>query len=146
MGDGFSPQTTAVRFNNGATDRQSHPDALRVGRKEGFSGTSEGFPIHSLPRVRHRQTYIASSGRRIAVGEPANLTLIDLDGEWTAGEHGWESRSENSCFTGRRLRGRVLLTMAAGAVVYRERAFSVVAICVSICGICALAVSYCDCA
>ena len=64
---------------------------------------------------------------RIATGEPANLTLVDLDGEWVAGEHGWESRSENCCFAGRRLRGRVLLTVAAGAVVYRERAFSVVA-------------------
>ena len=63
----------------------------------------------------------------IATGKPANLTLIDLDAEWTAGEHGWESRSENCCFAGRRLRGRVLLTVAAGAVVYRERAFSVVA-------------------
>jgi dihydroorotase len=63
---------------------------------------------------------------RIAVGEPANLTLIDLDAEWVAGERGWESRSENCCFAGRALRGRVLLTLAAGAVVYRERAFTVV--------------------
>jgi dihydroorotase len=63
----------------------------------------------------------------IANGKSANLTLIDLDAEWVAGEHGWESRSENCCFAGRRLRGRVLLTVAAGAVVYRERAFSVVA-------------------
>jgi dihydroorotase len=64
---------------------------------------------------------------RIAPAETANLTLIDLDAEWIAGEHGWESRSENCCFAGRRLNGRVLLTVAAGAVVYRERAFSVVA-------------------
>jgi dihydroorotase len=63
---------------------------------------------------------------RIAVGAPANLTLIDLDAEWVAGERGWESRSENCCFAGRPLRGRVLLTLAAGAVVYRERAFTVV--------------------
>jgi dihydroorotase len=63
----------------------------------------------------------------IAKGEPANLTLIDLNAEWIAGEHGWESRSENCCFAGRKLNGRVLLTVAAGAVVYRERAFSVVA-------------------
>jgi dihydroorotase len=62
----------------------------------------------------------------IATGNPANLTLVDLDREFLAGEHGWESRSENCCFAGRRLRGRVLLTAAAGAVVYRERAFSVV--------------------
>ncbi|HEY2536245.1 MAG TPA: dihydroorotase [Solirubrobacteraceae bacterium] len=63
----------------------------------------------------------------IAVGEPANLTLVDLEAEFLAGERGWESRSENCCFAGRRLRGRVLLTVAAGAIVYRERAFSVVA-------------------
>jgi dihydroorotase len=63
----------------------------------------------------------------IATGQPANLTLVDLDARWVAGEHGWESRSENCCFAGRRLQGRVLLTAAAGAVVYRERAFSVVA-------------------
>jgi dihydroorotase len=63
---------------------------------------------------------------KIAVGEPANVTLIDLDAEYVAGERGWESRSENCCFAGRRLHGRVLLTVASGAVVYRARAFSVV--------------------
>lgn len=63
---------------------------------------------------------------RIAIDEPANLTLLDLESEWVAGEHGWESRSENCCFAGRRLRGRVLLTLAAGGVAFRERAFSVV--------------------
>jgi dihydroorotase len=62
----------------------------------------------------------------IAPGEPANLTMLDLDAEFVAGERGWESRSENCCFAGRTLRGKVLLTVAGGAVVYRERAFSVV--------------------
>jgi dihydroorotase len=58
---------------------------------------------------------------RVAVGEAANLVLVDLDAEWVVGESGYESRSENSCFAGRTLRGRVLLTLAAGAVAYRER-------------------------
>ncbi len=60
----------------------------------------------------------------IAAGERANLTLLDLDASWIAGEHGWESRSENCCFAGRQLRGRVLLTLAAGALAYRERTLS----------------------
>ncbi len=64
---------------------------------------------------------------RIATGEPANMALIDLEAEWTAGEHGWESRSESCCFAGRRLRGRVLLTLAAGAVAYRATARAAVA-------------------
>ena len=63
----------------------------------------------------------------IAVGEPANATLVDLDATWVAGEHGWESRSENCCFAGRALTGRVLLTIAQGAVVYRERTFAMAA-------------------
>jgi dihydroorotase len=64
---------------------------------------------------------------RIAPGERANAALVDLDAEWVAGEHGWESRSDNCCFAGRRLQGRVLMTLAAGAVAYRERSFAVVA-------------------
>jgi dihydroorotase len=62
----------------------------------------------------------------IALEEPANLTLVDLDAEWIAGERGWESRSDNCCFAGRKLQGRVVLTLSTGAIAYRERAFSVV--------------------
>ncbi len=62
----------------------------------------------------------------IVVGERASVTLIDLDAEWVAGEHGWESRSENCCFAGRRLRGRVLLTLAAGRLAHRDRTPSTV--------------------
>jgi dihydroorotase len=62
----------------------------------------------------------------IAVGEPANMALVDLDADWIAGEHGWESRSENCCFAGRRLRGRVLATLAAGAVAHRDRSLAMV--------------------
>ncbi len=61
---------------------------------------------------------------QIEVGRRADLALVDLDAEWTVGEDGYESRSENSCFAGRRLRGRVLLTIAAGSVAYRQRAFA----------------------
>jgi dihydroorotase len=63
---------------------------------------------------------------RIAVGEPANLTLVDLACEWIAGEHGWESRSENCCFAGQPLAGRVLLTIAAGSLAFRARALAAV--------------------
>jgi dihydroorotase len=62
----------------------------------------------------------------IRVGEGANFCLVDLDDEYEVGEAGYESRSENCCFAGRRLRGRVLATVAAGAVAYRRRTLSVV--------------------
>ena len=63
---------------------------------------------------------------RVQVGEEANLVLVDLDAQWEVGEDGYESRSQNCCFAGQHVRGRVLLTIAAGAVAYRERAFAVV--------------------
>jgi dihydroorotase len=61
----------------------------------------------------------------LAIGAPADLCLVDLDSSWTVGEHGYESRSDNSCFAGRELRGRVLMTVAQGAVAYRDRSFAI---------------------
>jgi dihydroorotase len=65
---------------------------------------------------------------RIAPGEPANVCLVDLDAEWEVGEAGYESRSANCAFAGRRLTGRVRMTIAAGAVAYRERTFALGAV------------------
>lgn len=60
----------------------------------------------------------------LAPGSEANLVLFDPAAEWEAGADGWESRSGNSCFAGRQLTGRVLMTVAAGAVAYRQRSFA----------------------
>ncbi len=56
----------------------------------------------------------------IAVGEPANLCLVDLQARYQVGADGYVSRSANSAFHGRTLAGRVLLTLAAGSVAYRR--------------------------
>ncbi|MEX0993630.1 MAG: dihydroorotase [Solirubrobacterales bacterium] len=61
----------------------------------------------------------------LAQGAPANLCLIDLESSWTVGESGYESRSSNSCFAGRSLQGKVLMTLASGSVAFRERSFSI---------------------
>ena len=76
---------------------------------------SEGAALMGLPLPR------------IAVGRRAELCLLDLGATWQVGEAGYESRAENCCFAGRELRGRVLATVAAGAVVYRDRAFALTA-------------------
>jgi dihydroorotase len=65
---------------------------------------------------------------RIEVGAPANVCLADLDAEWEVGESGYESRSANCAFAGRRLTGRVRMTIAAGTVAYRERTFALGAV------------------
>ena len=60
----------------------------------------------------------------LAPGSDASLVLFDPKAEWEAGAEGWESRSHNSCFEGRRLEGRVLMTVVAGRVAYRQRQFA----------------------
>ena len=60
----------------------------------------------------------------LAPGSPADICLADLAAEWQVGEAGYESRSENCAFGGQRLRGKVLTTVAAGGVAYRERSIA----------------------
>ena len=64
----------------------------------------------------------------LAKGSPANLCLVDLAAEWEVGEAGYESRSANCAFAGRRLVGRVRMTVAAGVVAYRERSFAIASV------------------
>jgi dihydroorotase len=64
----------------------------------------------------------------IRPGAPANLCLVDLEAEWDVGEAGYESRSSNCAFAGRRLTGRVRMTIADGSVAYRERSFALGAV------------------
>jgi dihydroorotase len=61
----------------------------------------------------------------LAPGSEASVVLIDPEAEWVAGAEGWESRAENSPFAGRELTGRVLMTVVAGRVAYRQRNFAI---------------------
>jgi dihydroorotase len=54
----------------------------------------------------------------LARGERANVCLVDLDAKFEVGAHGYASRSDNCCFHGRVLHGRVLLTVADGAAAH----------------------------
>ena len=51
---------------------------------------------------------------RIAVGERANLVLLDLEQRWTVRADGFRSRSTNSWLLGRTLTGAVVKTVADG--------------------------------
>ena len=58
---------------------------------------------------------------RIQTGQPANLVVVDLERSFEVGAHGYVSRSANCAFHGRRLHGRVMLTLAAGSLAFREQ-------------------------
>ena len=53
-------------------------------------------------------------GRPIAVGEPANLCVVDPEQTWTVNGAAMASRSSNTPYEGRELRGRVRHTILAG--------------------------------
>jgi dihydroorotase len=55
---------------------------------------------------------------RVAVGAPANLVLLDTDASWRVREDGFRSRSANSWLLDRHVRGKVVLTVAAGRVAF----------------------------
>ena len=52
-------------------------------------------------------------------GEEANLALIDTDEEFVIDPAGFKSKSRNSAFAGRQVKGKVLLTIAAGRVAHQ---------------------------
>jgi dihydroorotase len=56
-------------------------------------------------------------GRPVAAGEPANITVFDPAAEWTVEPGRLASKSRNTPYTGRRLRGRVRHTVFGGAAV-----------------------------
>jgi dihydroorotase len=55
---------------------------------------------------------------RIAVGEPANLVLLDLTASHRVEADDFRSRSANSWLLGERVTGKVRMTLAAGRVVH----------------------------
>jgi dihydroorotase len=126
-----------------ATDHAPHPlETKEVPFEEaamGVTGLETAFAVlHTelvLPGVLDLSTLVArmSAGAEpfdlepptLAPGGDANLVLFDPQTDWEAGADGWESRSENSCFAGRSLTGRILVTIAGGAVAYRQREFAI---------------------
>ncbi len=59
---------------------------------------------------------LTDHGRLIAVGEPANLTIVDPDASWTVDASALASRSSNSPFDSMTLPARVVATVLRGRV------------------------------
>ncbi|MBO7363183.1 MAG: dihydroorotase [Lachnospiraceae bacterium] len=62
------------------------------------------------------QVYDLDAGY-IAEGGPADIVLIDPDAEWTV-EDDFASKAHNTPFIGRKLTGKVIMTIASGKIVY----------------------------
>jgi dihydroorotase len=58
--------------------------------------------------------------RKIAAGEPADLTVFSTEHPWTFRAAESASKSRNTPFDGREFRGGPMATIVAGRVVYRR--------------------------
>ncbi len=120
-----------------ATDHAPHASEEKALPLEeaapGFLGHETAFPaLYSelvqkgkLPLSRLVEAMAGAPGRwvsrgtyGIAVGAPADLTLVDLSEEWTVRVDTLVSRSWNSPYLGRKLKGRVVGTLVGGEFVY----------------------------
>ncbi len=53
---------------------------------------------------------------RLEKGEEANLTVVDVSKEWTVKTGEFQSKSKNSCFVGKKLKGKIVATVCAGKI------------------------------
>jgi dihydroorotase len=58
-------------------------------------------------------------GGSLAKGAPADVVLLDPEAEWTVNPSAFRSRSRNTPFGGRDVRGREVTTIVRGQVVFR---------------------------
>ncbi len=63
---------------------------------------------------------LADQGRPVAVGEPANLTLVDPDARWTVRGAELASLAANTPYEGMELPGRVMTTLLRGRITAHE--------------------------
>lgn len=56
----------------------------------------------------------------IGIGQPADLTLVDLNTPFTIDANSWYSKGKNSPFIGRQVFGKVMTTIAGGEIAYEE--------------------------
>jgi len=58
--------------------------------------------------------------RKIAAGQPADLTIVSTDRVWTYSIEDSPSKSRNSPFKGRKFKGGPVATIVAGKIIYKN--------------------------
>jgi dihydroorotase len=103
-----------------ATDHAPHEPAAKEAGANGFHGFETAVGVILGLGLNGRVVYRACVSRpREIVGQSLEdeWILIDPNEEWTVDASSFKSRGKNTPFHGRRLRGRVMMTICRGQVV-----------------------------
>lgn len=60
-------------------------------------------------------------GGRLAVGEPADLAIVDPEAPWEVDAEAFESKGRNTPFHGWKVRGRAVMTVVGGEIVFGRK-------------------------
>lgn len=61
------------------------------------------------------------AGGSLGEGDPADITIFDINEEWRVDPEKLHSKSKNTCFKGMKLKGRVKMTIVDGKIVYEDK-------------------------
>ncbi|MBQ9378019.1 MAG: dihydroorotase [Schwartzia sp.] len=75
--------------------------------------------VAKLTEAPARILGLAEAGS-LTVGNPADITILDTELEWTVDAEKFYTRGTHSPFVGRTLKGKAVLTMAGGRIVMRD--------------------------
>lgn len=106
-----------------ATDHAPHEAAAKAAGANGFHGFETAVGVVLGLGLNERVLYRACVQRpRQIVGQPIDdeWTLIDPDLDWTVDPSSFRSRGKNTPYSGRRLRGRVVMTVCSGQVLFER--------------------------
>jgi dihydroorotase len=101
-------ETTLAVVLGELVDADARPD------ERGTATLSLVEAMHLLSAGPARARDIEHHGRPLVAGEPANLVLFDPGATWSVRPGEMHSRSRNSAFEGREVRGRVVHTVLRG--------------------------------
>lgn len=78
-------------------------------------------PMQMAEKMSYRPAVILGIGKgRLAAGAAADVTVIDPQAEYEIDKESFASRARNTPFHGRRVHGRVEVTVVDGRIVYER--------------------------
>lgn len=78
-------------------------------------------PMQMAEKMSYNPAQVINSSRgSLAEGKPADVVIIDPKAEYVINSRNFESKGRNTPFNGRTVRGKVMMTICGGEVVFEE--------------------------